>query len=34
MMKNLDKKALKNVAISLVRDNLPGLVNNLASNAT
>ena len=31
---NLDKKALKNVAISLVRDNLPGLVNNLASNAT
>ena len=31
---NLDKKALTNVAISLARDNLPGLVNNLTSNAT
>ena len=30
---NLGKKALLNVAISLARDNLPGLVRNLASNA-
>ena len=30
---NLGKKALKNVAISLARDNLPGLVSNLTSNA-
>ena len=29
---NLGKKALKNVAISLARDNLPGLVSNLTSN--
>ena len=30
---NLGKKALTNVAIPLARDNLPGLVNNLTSNA-
>ena len=30
---NLGKKALTNVAIPLARDNLPGLVSNLASNA-
>ena len=30
---NLGKKALTNVAIPLARDNLPGLVNNLISNA-
>ena len=30
---NLGKKALANVAIPLARDNLPGLVSNLASNA-
>ena len=30
---NLDKKALTNVAVPLARDNLPGLVSNLASNA-
>ena len=30
---NLGKKSLKNVAIPLVRDNLPGLVRNLTSNA-
>ena len=30
---NLVKKALTNVAIPLDRDNLPGLVSNLASNA-
>ena len=30
---NFGKKALTNIAISLVRDNLPGLVNNLTSNA-
>ena len=30
---NLGKKALTNVAIILARDNLPGLVSNLASNA-
>ena len=29
---NLGKKALANIAISLVRDNLPGLVSNLTSN--
>ena len=30
---NLDKKTLTNVAIPLARDNLPGLVRILASNA-
>ena len=30
---NLGKKALTNIAIPLARDNLPGLVNNLTSNA-
>ena len=30
---NFGKKALTNIAISLVRDNLPGLVSNLTSNA-
>ena len=30
---NLGKKALTNVAIPLARDNLPGLVSNLTSNA-
>ena len=30
---NLGKKALTNIAILLARDNLPGLVNNLTSNA-
>ena len=30
---NLGKKALSNVTIPLTRDNLPGLVSNLASNA-
>ena len=30
---NLGKKALTNIAIPLARDNLPGLVSNLASNA-
>ena len=30
---NLGKKALTNVAIRLARDNLPGLVSNLTSNA-
>ena len=30
---NLGKKTLTNLAISLARDNLPGLVSNLASNA-
>ena len=30
---NLGKKTLTNVAIPLARDNLPGLVSNLASNA-
>ena len=29
---NLGNKALKNIAISLARDSLPGLVRNLASN--
>ena len=29
---NLGKKALTNIALPLARDNLPGLVNNLASN--
>ena len=29
---NLGKKALTNIAIPLVRDNLPGLVRNLTSN--
>ena len=32
-LSNLGKKALRNVAIPLARDNLPGLVSNLASNA-
>ena len=31
---NLGKKSLRNVAIPLARDNLPELVNILASNAT
>ena len=31
---NLGKKALTNIAIPLARDNLPGLVSNLTSNAT
>ena len=30
---NLGKKALTNIAIPLARDDLPGLVSNLASNA-
>ena len=30
---NLAQKALMNIVIPLARDNLPGLVNNLASNA-
>ena len=30
---NLGKKALINIAIPLARDNLPGLVSNLTSNA-
>ena len=30
---NLGKKALTNIAIPLARDNLPGLVSNLTSNA-
>ena len=30
---NLPKKALTNIAIPLARDNLPGLVKNLALNA-
>ena len=30
---NLGKKALTNIAISLARDNLPGLVSSLTSNA-
>ena len=30
---NLEKKALTNITVSLARDNLPGLVGNLASNA-
>ena len=30
-LNNLEKKALTNIAISLARDNLPGLVSNLAS---
>ena len=30
---NLGKKALTNIAISLARDNLPGFVSNLTSNA-
>ena len=30
---NLRKKALKNIAISLARDNLPGSVSNLTSSA-
>ena len=30
---NLGKKALKNIAIPLARDNLPGLLSNLTSNA-
>ena len=32
MVTNLGKKALKNIAIPLARDNLPGLVINLNSN--
>ena len=31
---NLGNKALTNIVIHLARDNLPGLVNNLTSNAT
>ena len=31
---NLGKKAITNIAISLARDNLPGLVSNLTLNAT
>ena len=31
---NFGKRALRNVAISLATNNLPGLVSNLASNAT
>ena len=31
---NIGRKALTNVDIPLVRDNLPGLVNNLTSKAT
>ena len=30
---NIGKKALTNIAISLARDNLPGLVSSLTSNA-
>ena len=30
---NLEKRALANIVISLVRDNLPGLVSNLTSHA-
>ena len=30
---NLGKKALTNIAVPLARDNLPGLVSNLTSNA-
>ena len=30
---NLGKKALTNIVIPLARDNLPGLVSNLTSNA-
>ena len=30
---NLGKKALANIAITLARDNLPGLISNLTSNA-
>ena len=30
---NLGKKSLRNIAITLTRDNLPGLVSNLTSNA-
>ena len=33
MLGNLGKKALRNVTTPLARDNLPGLVSNLASNA-
>ena len=32
-LRNFGKKALTNIAISLVRDKLPGLVSNLTSNA-
>ena len=32
-LSNLGKKALANIAIPLARDNLPGLVSNLTSNA-
>ena len=32
MLGNLRKKAITDLAIPLVRDNLPGLVSNLASN--
>ena len=31
-MGNVGKKALTNIAISLIRDNLPGLMSNLTSN--
>ena len=33
LLGNLGKKALANIVIPLVRDNLPGLVSNLTSNA-
>ena len=32
-LRNLGKKTLTNIAILLARDNLPGLVSNLSSNA-
>ena len=32
VLANLGKRALKNAATPLARDNLPGLVNNLVSN--
>ena len=33
MLGNLGKKRINNIAIPLARDNLPGLVSNLASSA-
>ena len=33
MLDNLGKKVITNLAITLARDSLPGLVRNLASNA-
>ena len=33
MLSNLGKKSLTNIAVPLARDNLPGLVGNLISNA-